>query len=156
VNEPLPPEVQDLIDKQQIRDLLMRYSRGADRADWDLVLNCFTDDATDDHGMVKGTAQDLVEYSAKAEPDWRGRMHGLLQQYVEVDGPTTARSPDLRRHVTPVHRPQRRGRGRLQRVSAITEFPSWVGLTITYFPTCTISVFPGRDRRVPLFGSLQL
>lgn len=84
----LAPEVQELLDKQQIRDLLARYSRGADRADWDAVRDCFTEDATDDHGVVKGTAADLIAYASVAEATWRGRMHSLLQQYVEVDGET--------------------------------------------------------------------
>jgi SnoaL-like domain len=81
-------ELRELVDKQQIRDLLMRYARGVDRDDWELVKACFTPDATDDHGVVKGSIDNLVTQASAALAPFRGSMHMMCQQYIEVDGDT--------------------------------------------------------------------
>ncbi|MBP9034432.1 MAG: nuclear transport factor 2 family protein, partial [Pseudomonadales bacterium] len=45
-----PPELQELIDKQAIRDLLAAYFTAADRHDNVKMAALYHDDATDDHG----------------------------------------------------------------------------------------------------------
>jgi hypothetical protein len=80
------PEIQELLDKQQIRDLMSRYARAVDRNEWGAVKSCFTDDATDHHGVVVGSIDDLVEVaSARLDKTWAG-MHCLCQHYIEIDG----------------------------------------------------------------------
>ncbi|MBT5754390.1 MAG: SnoaL-like domain-containing protein [Acidimicrobiaceae bacterium] len=39
-----------LIDKDEIRDVLMRYGRGVDRLDEELLRSCYHPDSHDDHG----------------------------------------------------------------------------------------------------------
>jgi hypothetical protein len=51
---------QELLDKEAIRDCLMRYCHGIDRCDEDLVLRVYWPEATDDHGMFSGPASDFV------------------------------------------------------------------------------------------------
>ena len=46
----LDPRLQSLLDKDEIRDVVMRFARGGDRHDWQLVRSCHHDDALDDHG----------------------------------------------------------------------------------------------------------
>ena len=46
--------LQRLIDKDEIRDVMARYCRGVDRADWDLVRSTYHTDAYDDHGDYRG------------------------------------------------------------------------------------------------------
>lgn len=84
----LPEGLQPLLDRQQIEDVLTRYSRAVDRADIDLLKTCYHDDATEDHaGVFTGTARDYVEQIAgllpRADagelgprPDG-GRSHGI-------------------------------------------------------------------------------
>ena len=55
----LDDKLQRLIDKDEIRDLISRYARGVDRADWDLVRDTYHPDATDDHGDYKGEWEGL-------------------------------------------------------------------------------------------------
>jgi hypothetical protein len=43
-------ELRTLLDKAQIHDALMCYSRGVDRGDGELVMACFHPDATLDCG----------------------------------------------------------------------------------------------------------
>ena len=49
-------------DKQEIRDVLMRYGRGVDRLDEDLLRSCYHDDSFDDHGHWKGNGQDFAAF----------------------------------------------------------------------------------------------
>jgi proline racemase len=42
-----------LEDQQAIRDVLMRYARGVDRCDLDLLKPAYHEDAYDDHGFFK-------------------------------------------------------------------------------------------------------
>ncbi|MCB2109209.1 MAG: nuclear transport factor 2 family protein, partial [Rhodobacteraceae bacterium] len=37
-----------LLDKEEIRDVLMRYGRGVDRADADLLRSCYHPDAIEE------------------------------------------------------------------------------------------------------------
>jgi SnoaL-like domain len=50
----LEAKVGELLDRQSILDCLIRYSRGVDRFDRDLVLSAYHSDAVDDHGKFLG------------------------------------------------------------------------------------------------------
>jgi hypothetical protein len=54
--------VDALLAKDAIRDVLMRYSRGVDRGDADLLKTCFHVDSTDDHGHWKGNGHDFADF----------------------------------------------------------------------------------------------
>lgn len=53
-------DVQALIDRAEITDLLTRYARAVDRRDWDLFRSVFTPDARIDYTQVGGIAGDPV------------------------------------------------------------------------------------------------
>lgn len=57
--------IQRLVDKDEIRDVILLYCRGVDRRDWPLAQSAFFDDATDDHGDFKGP---IDEFFAWIEP----------------------------------------------------------------------------------------
>ena len=52
-------DLQTLIDRAEITDLLTRYARAVDRQDWDLFRTVFTPDAHIDYTRVGGIAGDL-------------------------------------------------------------------------------------------------
>ena len=79
-------ELRTLLDKAQIHDALMRYSRGVDRGDGELVMSCFHPDATLDMGRGPMSAAALAEGIAKMTAT--GAMHFIGNEYVEVDGDT--------------------------------------------------------------------
>lgn len=80
-----------MIDELEIRNLLARYSRGVDRADWDLVRRCFEPGASIDYGMVSGTVDDLIGYAEEGLAPMVGLQHFLGQSLVEVrDGDASA------------------------------------------------------------------
>ena len=78
------PDVQDLLDRQAITDVLHRYCRAVDRRDPDLLLSAYHGDAVDDHGVYKGPASGLVEFMLN---DGRAVVHHQISNIViEVDG----------------------------------------------------------------------
>jgi SnoaL-like domain len=58
----LNDEVQSLLDKQAITEVLYRYCRGVDRCDVEQVDSIYWDDAVDDHGYWKGPGPDFGSF----------------------------------------------------------------------------------------------
>jgi hypothetical protein len=57
------PALQELLDKEAIRECLYRYCRGIDRIDESLLKSAFWPDAHDDHGgSFAGNAMDYCDY----------------------------------------------------------------------------------------------
>jgi SnoaL-like domain len=53
--------IQELWDKESIRQCLNRYARGVDRFDRDIVLSPFHSDAIDEHGKSVGSPSQFIE-----------------------------------------------------------------------------------------------
>lgn len=79
-------EFRTLLDKAQIHDALMRYSRGVDRGDGELVTSVFHPEATLDMGRGPMSAAALAEGITRMTAT--GTMHFVGNEYVEVDGDT--------------------------------------------------------------------
>lgn len=75
--------LQSLIDRTEIHDVLLRYARGVDRRDWDLVRSAYHDDATDLHGDFEGTADAVVAYIKSRHLDGGQAMHFLGNSLIE-------------------------------------------------------------------------
>jgi hypothetical protein len=80
------PEVQALLDQQAIREVVLRYCRGIDRLDLELVRSCYHPDATDEHGTFTGTPDEFVAWVGDVIARFTGTMHVVANQLVEVDG----------------------------------------------------------------------
>ncbi|MFM0504975.1 nuclear transport factor 2 family protein [Paraburkholderia caffeinilytica] len=52
----------ELEAEYQIRQAILRYFRGADRLDFELMKSAYHDDAYDDHGGYKGDVLGLIEW----------------------------------------------------------------------------------------------
>jgi hypothetical protein len=79
-------DVEELTAQQEIRDVLIRYTRGIDRMDPELVRSCYHPDALDDHGAFCGTVDGFVEWVQQALSYFDSTMHFIGNQLVEVDG----------------------------------------------------------------------
>jgi hypothetical protein len=55
-----------LLDREAIRDVIMRYCYGADRCDEAVLQSIYWPDATDDHGVFSGTASDYIPFVLEA------------------------------------------------------------------------------------------
>ena len=80
------PELQGLIDKAAIAEVLVSYCRAVDRADLDLLAACYHDDATEDHGgTFEGSARDYIAGIAAILP--RSKMtHTTSNIAIELTG----------------------------------------------------------------------
>jgi SnoaL-like domain len=54
-------DVQELIDRQRIWDCLLRYTRGMDRLDRELVLSAYHSDGMEDHGALIAACGTFVD-----------------------------------------------------------------------------------------------
>jgi hypothetical protein len=79
-------EVQALLDKQAITELSYLYSRACDRLDKELLTSIYWQDATDDHGIFKGTASDYVDWVIDFLEGWISTHHDNTNILIDVDG----------------------------------------------------------------------
>jgi hypothetical protein len=79
-------------DRQEIHDAIVRYCRGVDRSDPDLVLSAFHDDAIDNHyGVVLPFREAIGTLKAARSADGKPTskttsMHNLCNILIEVNG----------------------------------------------------------------------
>jgi hypothetical protein len=54
--------VRQVLDRMEIQNVMLRYARGVDRRDWELVRATFFEDGTDHHTDFKGKRDEFVEW----------------------------------------------------------------------------------------------
>ena len=90
-------ELQALLDKQSIYEVLVRYCRGVDRCDEELISSAFHADSYDDHGYWKGPGRELAPFLAdRLRKANSATTHSITNVLIELDG-------DLARSEAQVH-----------------------------------------------------
>jgi len=77
---------EDLVAKDEIREVLARLARGTDRRDAALICSCYHADAVDDHGAFRGSPAEFAEWVPKALGIFASTMHVLGNIAIELDG----------------------------------------------------------------------
>lgn len=97
-----PVAVEALLDKQAITEVLMRYCRGVDRRDQELLGGVYWPDAVDDHVVYAGDAAGFIDFALSALREMR-TSHMLANILIELEGQGCARSEAyyLVHHETP-------------------------------------------------------
>jgi hypothetical protein len=83
--------IQRMLDRQEITDILMRYSRGVDRIDIETLASCYWPDAMEDHGIYVGSIADFLKFI----PTWENNQdttHVMGTIIIDFDSPTVART----------------------------------------------------------------
>lgn len=83
-----------LVAKDAIRDVLMRYCRGVDRCDAELLKSCYHPDSRDDHGHWKGNGHDFADFIiGSIRERAHHTTHSVANVLIELDpdDPATAR-----------------------------------------------------------------
>ena len=75
----------DLMAERAIERVLLRYCRGIDRMDRDLVRSCYHADAIDDHGNFRGGVDDFLTWVWGLLGRYRTTMHFLGNRLIERD-----------------------------------------------------------------------
>jgi hypothetical protein len=81
------PAVQRLLDRAAIEECLLRYTRGLDRHDSELVVSAFHPDALDTHGTFEGGPQDVAAWANEQHGlRWVAHQHYITNTTVDIDG----------------------------------------------------------------------
>ncbi len=75
-----------LVDEAAIRDVHLKYCRGVDRRDWDLVRSCYHPDASDYHGPYTGGVDGFIAWAKETCETIDITQHLTGNQLVEIDG----------------------------------------------------------------------
>jgi len=76
-----------LLAKEEIRELVLLYSRAIDRKDVALLRDLYTEDATDTHGTsFDGPADAYCDFIEKALPYMNYSGHHVCNHLISVDG----------------------------------------------------------------------
>ena len=79
--------IQELIDREAIRDLVLCYSRAIDRKDIELLRDLYTEDATDTHGdSFDGNAEDYCKFIEAALPHMPYSGHHACNHMISIAG----------------------------------------------------------------------
>lgn len=77
---------QEIADREAVRDCLMRYCRGVDRCDKELLHSAYWPGAIDDHGVFNGTAEDFIEFLIPVMQSMDQTMHLLGNILIDILG----------------------------------------------------------------------
>jgi hypothetical protein len=79
--------LEELSDRHEIWQVLLRYSRGIDRFDHAMLRSCYHDDAVDDHGVFVGGADEFVEWAIGYHAAYNTvHHHAVSNHWCELDG----------------------------------------------------------------------
>ena len=80
-------DVEQLLSRQKVYDVLTRYCRALDRCDIDLMRSVYWEDGYDDHGVFAGNAAEFAEFIISEIQNWFDvTMHAIMNVHMEIDG----------------------------------------------------------------------
>jgi ketosteroid isomerase-like protein len=88
-DEPMTP--QEISDRIEIQDVLVRYCHAVDRKDWKAFEKLFTENAVLDYSAFGGPLCDtraMSSYLNDAVSDMHGTQHTISTSLLEIDGNT--------------------------------------------------------------------
>ena len=81
-----PAAVAELLQKQAVHEVVLRYCRGIDRLDEATVRSCYHADATDTHGAFHGTVDEFVAWAFRLLGRYASTMHLVANHLVNLAG----------------------------------------------------------------------
>jgi ketosteroid isomerase-like protein len=82
--------LQELLDREAIRDCLYRYCHGVDRCDETALRSAYWEDATDCHGAWNGSASGFIEQALPRLKSGGRRVHQINNVLIEFRGDVAA------------------------------------------------------------------
>lgn len=93
-------EVQEMLDKEKVRDCIIRLARGEDRRDDEIIKGCFWPDASTDFGIFAGPFAQYLDWVVPGSPAVPLTQHVLGQSLVQLRDDVAA----VETQVTAYHR----------------------------------------------------
>lgn len=77
----------ELVDRGEIHDVLMRYCRGVDRCDEDVLKSVYHDDSYDDHGYWRGNGHEFATFVVdRLMTANQSTTHSVTNVLIDLDG----------------------------------------------------------------------
>ena len=94
--------LQALLDKDAIREAVLRYCRGVDRLEPDMIRSAYHPDGYDEHGELHGGRDEFIEALVPLLRDnYVSTSHNIANQLIELnDDQTLSESYFVAMHVT--------------------------------------------------------
>jgi hypothetical protein len=89
-----------LLDREQIRERIVRLARGEDRRTADIISASYWPDSITDYGVFQGTFKDYLAWVVPGSDAIKNTQHVLGQSVIDLDG-SSARAET---HVISYHR----------------------------------------------------
>lgn len=81
------PVIDELLAKQEIRELALLYARGVDRKDAALLRSLYAPGATENRpGTFEGTAEGFVQFLEQSFPQMPYTQHNVCNHLIAIDG----------------------------------------------------------------------
>jgi hypothetical protein len=78
--------LEQLADREAIRECVYRYSRGADRLDADMIRSAYWPDCVDRHMGFEGNAEEFIAWSFPIMGTMDQTMHMIGNVLIHIDG----------------------------------------------------------------------
>jgi ketosteroid isomerase-like protein len=82
----LEAKLQEIADRHEIHQVLLRYGRGLDRLDNELARSCYWDDAIEDHGHFVGAPDDFIAWADGTTLAFQSTQHAILNHFCDLQG----------------------------------------------------------------------
>ena len=82
----LEGEVQELRDREAIREAIYRYCQAVDRCDLEMLKSCYWEDGYDDHGFFGGNAHEFADYVIPCLKEVDSSMHSITNTRFKFEG----------------------------------------------------------------------
>jgi hypothetical protein len=96
----------ELLDRQEIRDVLLRYCRGVDRRDEEILRSVYHADAVHEYGSFKLNAWEFARIIVDQIGQFSMTSHFLTNELIELEGDVA----HVESYVQAVHRSEREGK----------------------------------------------
>ncbi len=79
-------QIDMLVSRGEIEEVLLDYARGNDHADEELIRSCFWSESTHKHGGFDGTSAKFVDFAMKILPKLKYCKHHISNVSIRVKG----------------------------------------------------------------------
>ena len=93
--------LEDLLAREEIRDVVRRLARGTDRLDRELIVGAYHPDATDDHNEFRGPPEAFADWVLEVLPFFQATTHFVGTPGIELEGERAwVETPCVAHHVS--------------------------------------------------------
>ena len=78
--------IDELLAREEIKDVIKRLARGTDRLDEELMASCYHPDGFDDHNSFRGSGDDFAKWVCQVLPHFEATHHFIADPYIEIAG----------------------------------------------------------------------